>query len=47
MELARAEFESMTPLKESGYESLVEALGEGLDEVLADIQSQLKQSSNQ
>ncbi len=41
VELARAEFESNTPLKESGYDSLVEALGEGLDEVLADIQSQL------
>ncbi|MDD1827473.1 ABC-type transport auxiliary lipoprotein family protein [Photobacterium sp. ZSDE20] len=41
VELARAEFESNTPLKESGYESLVEALGEGLDEVLSDIQSQL------
>ena len=44
VELARAEFESNTPLKESGYEALVEALGEGLDEVLADIQSQLNQS---
>ncbi|MEZ8886317.1 membrane integrity-associated transporter subunit PqiC [Vibrio sp. 10N.247.311.13] len=40
-ELARADFDSKVPLKESGYESLVEALGEGLDQVLADIQSQL------
>lgn len=40
-ELARAEFESQTPLKEAGYEALVEALGAGLDEVLSDIQSQL------
>ena len=40
-ELARAEFESKIPLKQAGYEALVEALGEGLDEVLSDIQSQL------
>ncbi|TVU64415.1 hypothetical protein FQP88_05815 [Vibrio atlanticus] len=40
-ELARAEFESKIPLKQAGYEALVEALGEGLDEVLSDIQSKL------
>ncbi|MDA0153610.1 ABC-type transport auxiliary lipoprotein family protein [Vibrio sp. Makdt] len=40
-ELARADFDSKVPLKEAGYEALVEALGEGLDEVLTDIQAQL------
>lgn len=36
-ELARADFDSKVPLKEAGYEALVEALGEELDEVLTDI----------
>ena len=40
-ELARADFESKVPLKEAGYEALVEALGEGLDRVLSEIQTQL------
>ncbi len=40
-ELARADFESKVPLKEAGYEALVEALGEGLDTVLSEIQTQL------
>ncbi|MCK8071551.1 ABC-type transport auxiliary lipoprotein family protein [Vibrio sp. 1CM23M] len=39
--LARADFESKVPLKEAGYEALVEALGEGLDKVLSEIQTQL------
>ncbi|MEZ8156109.1 membrane integrity-associated transporter subunit PqiC [Vibrio splendidus] len=39
--LARADFESKVPLKEAGYEALVEALGEGLDTVLSEIQTQL------
>ncbi|PML59395.1 PqiC family protein [Vibrio lentus] len=40
-EISRSTFDIKVPLKADGYEALVQALGEGLDEVLSDIQSQL------
>ncbi|PMG49189.1 hypothetical protein BCU90_00780 [Vibrio lentus] len=41
-EISRSTFDIKVPLKEAGYEALVEALGEGLDEALLYIQTEVR-----